>query len=520
MKVLVADDEFYARKALVKMLNDIGLEVEVAADVETGKEAVEFLAGNPDVDVVVTDIRMPEMDGLKLAEYVHREYPEIAVVIETGYADFKYARQAIQYSVRDYTTKPIGKENLKSALLNIEKSRQREEKKVKDRIQESVFEISKEQLSIQELAQNPELQEQFMGGCPEYAASLCYRVLLMQVDGETSYPQKEEIKRRLREEAGTQACEAFYFKNNREYVLLAYYEDASASLHSLKSCANSALAWSKAVTGCSASISLSRCHQGMGELYDAYKEAVYAISQRLLQGWDHVYVYNGERDSVPALSQQDEIGLQKALGNSDCRGAEQVICRIFEDPELLQNGDIYGLYRRIISVLSILNRHYHRSDSPSDDRVLLMFSRRYDLYNFKHMSELENYLLGMVREICCQAQGGMENSSDIIREITEYISRSYQYDISLQDLAEKKYFMNVSYLSRLFKANVGKTFSKYLIEYRLEKSRELLEQTILKVSDIATHVGYNDVSHYIQSFRKVYGMTPEEYRSSLGRTEA
>lgn len=61
---------------------------------------------------------------------------------------------------------------------------------------------------------------------------------------------------------------------------------------------------------------------------------------------------------------------------------------------------------------------------------------------------------------------------------------------------------------------------KYLIEYRLEKSRELLEQTILKVSDIATHVGYNDVSHYIQSFRKVYGMTPEEYRSSLGRTEA
>ena len=171
-------------------------------------------------------------------------------------------------------------------------------------------------------------------------------------------------------------------------------------------------------------------------------------------------------------------------------------------------------------MLSILNRHYHRSDSPSDDRVLLMFSRRYDLYNFKHMSELENYLLGMVREICCQAQGGMENSSDIIREITEYISRSYQYDISLQDLAEKKYFMNVSYLSRLFKANVAKTFSKYLIEYRLEKSRELLEQTILKVSDIATHVGYNDVSHYIQSFRKVYGMTPEEYRSSLGRTEA
>ena len=124
-------------------------------------------------------------------------------------------------------------------------------------------------------------------------------------------------------------------------------------------------------------------------------------------------------------------------------------------------------------MLSILNRHYHRSDSPSDDRVLLMFSRRYDLYNFKHMSELENYLLGMVREICCQAQGGMENSSDIIREITEYISRSYQYDISLSDLAEKKYFGERLLPQQALQGQCGKNLSKYLIEYRLEKSREL-----------------------------------------------
>ena len=80
--------------------------------------------------------------------------------------------------------------------------------------------------------------------------------------------------------------------------------------------------------------------------------------------------------------------------------------------------------------------------------------------------------------------------------------------------------MNASYLSRLFKAAKGKTFSKYLIEYRLEKSKELLEKTILKVSDIAVHVGYNDVSHYIQSFRKMYGMTPEEYRSHCTKTDS
>ena len=136
----------------------------------------------------------------------------------------------------------------------------------------------------------------------------------------------------------------------------------------------------------------------------------------------------------------------------------------------------------------------------------------------RNMDELEAYLLSIVQGICCQAKRESDGD-DIIRSIIDYIDRSYQYDITLQELAEKKYFMNASYLSRLFKAKCGKTFSKYLIEYRLEKSRELLEKTILKVSDIAAHVGYNDVSHYIQSFRKVYGVTPEQYRNSLEKPE-
>ena len=165
-------------------------------------------------------------------------------------------------------------------------------------------------------------------------------------------------------------------------------------------------------------------------------------------------------------------------------------------------------------------RYYDRlsSDQGGDDSVRLLFSQRYDLYNFKHMDELEAYLLSIVQGICCQAKRESDGD-DIIRSIIDYIDRSYQYDITLQERAEKKYFMNASYLSRLFKAKCGKTFSKYLIEYRLEKSRELLEKTILKVSDIAAHVGYNDVSHYIQSFRKVYGVTPEQYRNSLEKPE-
>ncbi len=512
MKVLVADDEFYARKALVKILKEIDSEIAVVADVETGIEVLDYLQSDPAVDVVLTDIRMPVMDGLRLAEQLQKEYPKIAVIVETGYADFKYAQQAIRYGVRNYITKPIVKEELKKTLEDILKSKQEEEKRVRDQVLESIFEFSREELSVKELAQSADLREQFMGKCNEYASQYPYCVLLMQADAKLSFSQKEEILQRLREPF----CEPFYFQNNREFVILKFFESDSVTESDLRNhfhCANLMLSVGKEVTKNAISVAVSPVHRGMEELYDAYKEAVYAINQRLLQGWDRVFFFGEKKKRLADQEKEYEISLQSALQRYDYSGAEEALVHIFEEPELLQNGDIYNLYERIIRVLGILSAFYHNTEA-TEGKMGLMFSRRYDLYNFKHMDELENYLLGMIKEICCFSQNQQDNKRDIIQEITEYISRSYQYDISLQDLAEKKYFMNASYLSRLFKATVGKTFSKYLIEYRLEKSRGLLEKTILKVSDIATHVGYNDVSHYIQSFRKVYGVTPEEYRGT------
>ena len=135
MNVVVVDDEYYARKALVKVLEKLEINLEVVADLETGRDAVEFLQTHPEVDTVITDIRMPEMDGLQLAEYIHRERPSIDVIIETGYSDFKYARQAMQYSVRDYITKPINRDELKKALGNIIENRKRKFQEIQKQLE-------------------------------------------------------------------------------------------------------------------------------------------------------------------------------------------------------------------------------------------------------------------------------------------------------------------------------------------------------------------------------------------------
>ena len=110
-KILVADDEYYARKALVMMLEKSELPISVNGDFEDGEEVIEFLQEN-EADIIITDIRMPNTDGLELAKYVQEHMPKYSVVIETGYEDFQYARNALRYHVKEYLTKPINESEM------------------------------------------------------------------------------------------------------------------------------------------------------------------------------------------------------------------------------------------------------------------------------------------------------------------------------------------------------------------------------------------------------------------------
>ena len=166
MRVLVADDEYYARKAILKILAE--LDVEVAADMETGQEVIDYLERDPQIDAVITDIRMPEVNGLQVAEYVSRVHPEVAVLIVTGYADFNYAQQALRYGVKDYITKPIRRETIKKALDNVSLAQLRKETAHQAYGRETDLEFTMEQLSVKELAQNPDLQRTFMKRSLQY----------------------------------------------------------------------------------------------------------------------------------------------------------------------------------------------------------------------------------------------------------------------------------------------------------------------------------------------------------------
>lgn len=116
-KIIVADDEFYIRKKLLKIIDYVGLQLELAGDFENGQGVLDYLSGHH-ADIVLLDIRMPKVSGLDVARFIHENHPEIKVIILSGFSDFEYAQTTLRYQVFDYLLKPVEVDTLNTTLEN------------------------------------------------------------------------------------------------------------------------------------------------------------------------------------------------------------------------------------------------------------------------------------------------------------------------------------------------------------------------------------------------------------------
>lgn len=490
MRVVIVEDEFYARKALMKLINELNLGLEISAEAETGKQAVEFLK-RESVDLVITDINMPEMDGLELAKYVSEHCPGTEVVIESGYADFNYAQRAIRYGVKNYLTKPVKPDELIRTIQElIEKKRE-----------------SFQYLSIPLIVKTPDLLERLKVHCGNCFGKFPYRIFLFQggqqADLETVKRVRKQIQKRF------DSCRAYdlYFGSQGEIVVFVFDEEIQLEKNTVLPMLKTLL------TGNDISCGYSQIWQKIEELGEAYKECIYAINRRLLA--EDIFMFGQDTDLNidQILPEQEEILLYESVVKCNYEQARAVVDHFFIYCKE-EAVNVYSLYTGIMQIFSAIGKAFFKrknSDNQEQENRYLLFSFQSDLYQFKTLESLRSYILSVLEHTC----GNEEENEDhtIIVELIEYVARNYRYDISLKELACHKYFINPSYLSRLFKAKTGMNFSKYLIDCRMKRARELLCDTDFKINEIADCVGYNDTSYFIHTFRKYYHMTPEQYRT-------
>ena len=465
-----------------------------------------------DIALVITDIQMQKMGGLELASYLHKHIPEIDVLILTAFENFDYAREALRYNVKDYIVKPIYKENLLppvKKVLEKQEEKSRNQEKIKNYYQ---WEAAKNYFPVKTIVAHEELYKEFFSyNAIHQEEKFC--IVVMQE--EELVTDVELVNRIIQEKYRGFIKDFFFSKINEEYVMLLSGIECMDNELIVQEKVESMLSYFCTCKHMNITMGVGLVYSSKEKIYQSYNEALYALNQRLIQGWNRAYFYKNMDGYKARIGKEAEIKLESIVRTRKEKEINQVIHSILEDI-IIKEESAQKLYMAVVEILKILGNYYaelyQNEDIEELKDIKVMFSRRYDLYKFKHIEELENYLKEMVIVIC----SGKENTkkkSKIVEEIVHYVENNYYKNISLRELAENKYFVNYSYCSRLFSQETGMTFSKYLIQYRLKKAKTLLENKDMKISFIAFEVGYNDVSHFIQSFKKSYGLTPEEYRA-------
>ncbi len=525
MKIIVADDEIFARKAIIKMLREVEPEAEICLEAETGQEILDYMKENS-ADLVLTDIRMPDKDGLEVAEYVQKTHGETNVAIISGYADFAYASAAIRFGVKDYLKKPVRREEVSEMLSRIKKQNARKRQAVEEEVQNRLERVSMHYMEPEKIFSQEGLTKMLIS--QEVLDNLRngpWRITIIRPQEHLEGWSRERVGEQMeyfRSHLEKLKVWEYFFITRDEFVLLVREEQEGVSGDYLLLSLNRMLQALLRDRKLCFTAGISTLQTGLKEksLVETYREAMLAVCGRLVAGAGKAYSYEMGNTGETIFGEREERMLKSDLQENRREEAKILTDEILKAYKTPKGADVCGMFRAVARILGVIDQVFlereRQEKGEYDNTPALLLSLRTDLYGFRNYGELQQYLYKLIDKT---ADAERDQEVDIVDQVLAYVRDNYQYDMTLTDLASRKFFMNSSYLSRLFKARTGRTFSRYLISYRMEQAAKLLQNEDFRISDVAQYVGYNDTSYFIQTFKKYYDQTPEQYRTELKKEQ-
>ena len=486
MRFAVADDVLLARKAVEKLILEWDRDSTVCCSCDNGDEVLKVLEDQK-VDVLVTDIRMPGLNGIALSEVVRQRFPSVDVVLVSGYATFDYARAALHNGVRDYLLKPLKREDLFHTLDAIKKARA-EEKRQEDLLRE-VQKRAGSFLLLRYLSgeERPEdvLPREMTG-----LKNGCFFAAQIMVKG----VKFEELSIRLRDLSFSRDLIFEDILHSGAGVIVSCGEERAVAVYDKKIRALGTLAEQERKEGHPAAVGVSMLLTGPDSIREAYSQARRACCLRLQDPERGLYRFDNDRGKE-LLSKEDLHLIRNHLNAKRVREAKEFCLKKMIQPDMTTVLQLEQSYQALLGICFTMD----------------MEAIYRPLWDFDDMNGLLDYICSMA---CCSGETDRTvNEGDIIDEIQAFLEDNYYCEISLNELAATKYFMNPNYLSRLFKARTGMGFSKYLLGLRMKKAEELLENGDININEVALMVGYTSPSYFIQNFKKYFGRTPGTQRN-------
>jgi len=473
LKILIADDESVDRSGIAFVIKRIDADAEIF-EAANGVEALSIFEQN-DIDLIITDIRMPGMSGIEFVEQAQKKKPWVKAAVVSAFGEFDYAKEIMKMGINHYILKPVNPEECQTAIRSL----------IGDIMQEKEDMWRKKALDIIK-GDTPDMREWPYG----------LNIMLFDYDEPVFDRQKN-------------CTDSLPFKSPftvivNEYQLLLFLNE---SYHAGAEMARDYLdAWKKENSHICLIVVLGGVLQEIGVLCQVFDKIEQFLGNKF---------YNKE----PAVYSLYETA-QRQMYKDDFLTRIQIIGKMIKDKNPALRAEFDQLFKDMRSAgnLSAIFVKYICSEFIKD--VLLQKDGRADAVfepYLKRVHQAQDF--DVIKSICEELieeksrpfDGEDDYNTRAVEMVIEYIRANYQKEINLEIVSDKV-FLSASYLCQIFKKVTGESFIKYLTNYRMEKARHLVVTTGLKINEICELIGYKDASYFCSIFKTYYGATPAQYR--------
>lgn len=500
-RILIVDDEKIERTGIKFLLGQLDESFEIYEAVN-GKEAVKWLQSNS-VDILMTDVKMPFMDGLELLEQVYNLYPNMMKVIISGYGEFSYAQKAMQYGVEEYILKPVDPAEFGVSMNKLIKSL--DEKRVEETTKELRITFFKEYVlnAILNGTEIAELEKMTEGYYPlEFLQHYC-RMMLIELNGKffggTETSHNPEFLLDLGEKVD-------YLNLSTQQSVLFFKEESDDWKRIANEICDSIQKKCKGTLKCY--VAISSGISDPSQIIERYQEVELLMENRFYSLDSSIYMAENEATCVAEVCLDDDTLMRQM--KQDVRTKDVVSLREHFERLLSnysQNQKFSHIYVKFMftNLLKMLCEAIPEKTEKEMNEDVDKLYRALDIVAIceiieKNMKQFEDYVQ--------KDAGNIRREVEVVKR---YIYAHYDEELSVELLAEQVY-LAPSYLSTIFRKETGQNLSKFIKSYRMEKARELLENTHEKIVQISEKVGYPNVSYFCQNFREYFGISPQKYR--------
>lgn len=535
MKAIIVDDEMKICQLINHLIDWKAFGMEVVDIVNDGKAAYESICKNRP-EIVITDIRIPNYDGIELIRMCKEQFPSVFFIIISGYSEFEFAKSAIKYGVEDYLLKPIKKKELENAL-----------KKIREKYESGRSnELEKDALRSIANTAKYKIKQSFLNRVIGYAkeAELNSRLELSQVNSAYQcsfqpgqftavvfhlYVKKEaavkesleflssKLQEIVKEELES-CCEEFISVSSDSAVvcLMNTVDDnllkAKKQFHKIRlNILNELFSNIVLVIG------VGNTYPALNQVVASYQEAERSLLDRFADSQQYVFEYSGIQHSGKSVTdfldlkrRNDLIAAQERMDVnsilSHINSMKQQLAGYRSDSKL-----VYGCFLELIEILQFGSKNYdvyfQKFDMEEAKRKIASVLTYDELFEW-----IQNDIINKYQDFANQKKVAEKKP---IRIAKQYIYDNYNKSLTLENVSDHIGF-NPTYFSAFFKKETGKNFSEYLTELRMKNAKFYLISTTMDIADVAEEVGYNDLKYFSKLFKKATGINPSEYRKLYG----